>query len=387
MVKQTQGESPVRHPYTAKHPVHWWGLRVADMILSLFFPRTSNSRVERPRRVLLASGGHLGDAVVLTASIRRVRDLLPEATIGVVLPSWSRTVVEGHPDVLRIHTIDHWRRNRARLSFATKLRQFLRTQHTALREIRNAGYDVAIDLSAYSPNMAIPLWRAAIPARAGFISGGFSPLFTHRLGWGRMGRHMVERHAELIRQVLGDSHDVAAMRYDLPSNSDAAARATTLLASLGLRADRYSVVHMGSGRADPHWSIEKWRSLAEMAGTSFGNLVFTGRGPAECRAVEQVTNGCGHCVNLCDVPDWPVFVELIRGSLCVFTVDTSAGHVAAAVDTPTLVVWPDVLDDVSWYPHGAHARVVSRRAEVAEVIAAMTSVVGRAGTPVIAHSP
>jgi len=85
MVTTTLATSPLRLPYTAKNPVHWWALRFADVLLSLLVPRASASLVTRPRRVLLASGGHLGDAVVLTSSIRRVRELLPDAEIGLLL--------------------------------------------------------------------------------------------------------------------------------------------------------------------------------------------------------------------------------------------------------------------------------------------------------------
>ncbi len=373
--------SPIRHPYTAKNPLHWWSLRIADIVLSALMPRANGGPVARPQRVLLASGGHLGDAVVLTASIRRVRELLPHAEIGLLIPSWSRVVVEDHPDIQSIHTVDHWRRNRARVNVVAKLRQFRNTQRRALREIRDVAYDVALDLYAYSPNMAIPLWRAGIPVRAGFVSGGCSPLYTHRFHWGRSGRHMVERHAEMIASVLGDLSHSTAMRYDLPAMPHAAASAAALLTAAGVGDDRYTIVHMGSGRANPTWPMEKWRALVVALGESFGALLLTGRGDAERSAIRQVADGCDDSVDLCDGPDWETFVELIRTASCIVTVDTAAAHVAAAVGTPAVVVWPDITDDVSWHPHGRRVRLVSRRAGVDDVHRAMVEVVTGAPTP------
>jgi ADP-heptose:LPS heptosyltransferase len=380
MVKMPPASSPIRHPYTAKQPLHWWALRIADSALSLLMPRTGRLAVTKPHRILLASGGHLGDGVVLTAAIRRVRELLPQAEIGLLIPSWSRVVVDGHPDVRWIHTIDHWRRNRAPVTRIAKLKQYRVTQRRALREMRDVGYDAAIDLYAWAPNMAIPLWRAGIPVRAGFVSGGLSPLYTQASGWGRSGRHMVDRHAELIASVLGDTPNVTAMRYDLAVNPHAATSAAELLAAAGVAVDRYTVVHMGSGRVEPTWPLEEWRGLVVALDGAFGRLIFTGRGAAERLAINQVVNDCAGCVNLCDAPAWPVFVELIRGAFCVITVDTAAAHVAAAVDTPSVVLWPDITDDVSWHPHGDQVRLVSRNAGIDVVASAMADVVGFART-------
>ena len=363
----TRSTSPLRSPYTAKNPVHWWALRIADLLLSAFIRRTPRAPVAPPRHVLLASGGHLGDAVVLTASIRRVRELLPDAEIGVLVPSWSRAVVAGHPDIQWVHTIDHWRRNRASRTVVAKWRDYRSSLRAALREIRDVHYDAALDLYVYSPNMAVPLWRAGIPVRAGFVTGGLSPLYTHRLGWGRMGRHMMERHAELLAFVLGASATTTAMRYDLPTTPHAALRAAELVRAGN---GRYAVVHMGSGRTEPTWPIEDWRALVAALDGACGTLVFTGRGEAELYAIQEVVQGFHDCVNLCDALEWAVFVELIRGATCVVTVDTAAAHVAAAVDTPSVVVWPDIVDDVSWHPHGRHVRLVSHRAGVAEVATA-----------------
>ena len=88
-----------------------------------------------PRRVLLALGGHLGDVVIGSALIPRIRATLPTAEIGVLVGSWARPVLDGHPDVRWLHFYDHWKLNRADRGLAARARRHLVTRGKALAEI------------------------------------------------------------------------------------------------------------------------------------------------------------------------------------------------------------------------------------------------------------
>src|SRR3569833_3617271 len=64
------------------------------------------------RRVLLAIGGHLGDAIIAVRAIQLLHASFPNIEIGVVAPSWSKVALENEPAIRWFHTVDHWRVNR-----------------------------------------------------------------------------------------------------------------------------------------------------------------------------------------------------------------------------------------------------------------------------------
>src|SRR4051812_32156387 len=64
------------------------------------------------RKIVVAIGGAIGDAVIATAIVDSIARSRPGLEISVVAPSWAHDVIAGHPAVRRIHTLDHWHTNR-----------------------------------------------------------------------------------------------------------------------------------------------------------------------------------------------------------------------------------------------------------------------------------
>lgn len=360
---------PVHGRYTVQNPVLRWYLRLTDAVLARIVPRSATSRSATPHRVLLATGGHLGDAVVLTASIRRLREMFPEAEMGVVLPSWSKVVLASHPDVRWVHTVDHWKINRASTGLLAKWRQYRASRRLALEEIRTVGYDTAIDLYAYFPNMAALLWEARIPERAGFECGGMSALYTTVAGWGGNDRHMVHRQADVVDAAFAASPGDHKPRYVLPPADDPTQEEVRkLLHASGVAMNAYAVVHMGSGRQDrAGWGIVNWSAIVP-ALRARGSVVFTGQGAAECATVREVVGEEPGCVDLCGRLRWNAFVDVVRRARLLVTVDTAAAHVAAAVGTPSIVIWSGTTSDYSWRPLSENAHVVAQDVDVPHIV-------------------
>ena len=359
---------PVHGPYTVQKRSVWWLLRITDAVLAVILPRRERAHVATPRRILLATGGHLGDAVMLTASLRRIREALPQVEIGVVLPSWSTIVLSGHPDVRWLHTIDHWKLNRSSKGFIARWRHYQRTRRIAVREIKGVGYDVALDLYAWIPNMAAALREAGIPIRAGFESGGFGPLYTSAVSWGGLGLHMTDRQADVIRAALDDVPKEHESHYDLPpADPRVAHEVDELVAAHGGRHGQYAVVHMGSGRSEALIPTATWTIiLAELRNTN-QLLLFTGQGAAERRAIQDVIQGETGSVDLSSTLSWSAFVEVIRGARVVACVDTVTAHVAAAVGTPSIVVWSHNFNDTSTRPLAENAHLVDRNVDASTI--------------------
>lgn len=113
------------------------------------------------------------------------------------------------------------------------------------------------------------------------------------------------------------------------------------------------------GAAFKEWPAENWRGLAERLIAGGRRIVFTGRGDAETRTIEQIRTGLDGCVSLCGRLNWCDFVAVVAGACLAVGVESVVGHVAAAVGTPCVVVYGGVTDPAHWRPWGEQVRVLT----------------------------
>ncbi len=352
--------SPLRGRYLVHNPGWNAWLRVSDALLKTVFRSAPGTALtKRPQRLLLGVGGHLGDALIASAVIPLLREELPDTELGVILGSWAAAALDGHPHLRWTHTVDHWHTNRSAEARASKWRRYHHTRQRALEEIRAVGYDAAVDLYSFYPNVAGLLWRAGIPVRAGFTSGGYGPLYTHRLDWAHVGWHTAEQHVALLRTLFPRLGEGTELRYDLPPvPADVRARVAALLRGEGITAGEYVVLHMGTGASLREWPRESWRRLARALVADGYRLVFTGVGAAERAAIREVTDGLAECTDVCDRLDWHSFREMLASAQLLVCGETSAMHVAAAMGVPCVVTMTGTAGPAQWRPLGSTSSVL-----------------------------
>jgi heptosyltransferase-2 len=355
--------SPLRGRYLANNPALRAMMTASDLLLApLRVWRRRTPEVSAPRRVLLSVGGHLGDAVIATAAIRRLADALPDAEIGVLLPRSSAVVLDGNARVVRRHYVDHWYFDRRPAGFVRKWAAYRRTRRQAIAELRAAGYDAAIDLYDYFPNSALLLWRAGIPVRIGFDAAGFSPLYSHVLRWPADERHTAERQLLLLRTLVPTIDDRQAPIADLAvASGDVVSRVDALLASHGLSGSDFTIVHPGAGSRAKEWPLAQWRELVEQVAATGEMVVLTGRGEREHALIRSLMDGLPGCVDLCDQLDWAELVQLVRLARRVISLDTAVAHVAGAVGTPAATLWTSPSSPTHWRPLGTRSVIVDCR--------------------------
>ncbi len=117
------------------------------------------------------------------------------------------------------------------------------------------------------------------------------------------------------------------------------------------------VVHMGTGNPIKEWPLEKWREFAQkMEGIP---LVFTGKGEKERENAAKVSASLSGCTNLVDQLSWDAYLALIKEGRCLVGVDSLAGHVAAALETPSVLIYSGMTDPAQWAPSGNFSTVLS----------------------------
>lgn len=335
--------SPLRGRYLVRNPAWNLAIRAADtMWRTVPARRTGDDRIHDARRILVAVGGHLGDAVLATSIIPQIVAAYPAAEIGMLLPSWSRQVVEGHHRVRWIHHVDHWRMNRGGRSSFQKWQQFRLSSAVAAREIGAIGYDVALDLYPFYPNASRLLWRAGVPMRVGYESGGGGPLYTHPVAWSPVIGHTVEQHELLLRRLVGARAQLPPPGYDLPAVSE---RRIPDLPS------DYIVLHPGTGDSQKAWPNERWRSLADGLTARGARVVVTGAGEREGTLAASLAER-GDVLNLVGRLSWPELRAVLAGARCVVGADSVAVHLTAAAGTPVVAIMAAMSDPAYWRPLG-----------------------------------
>lgn len=358
--------SPLRGRYLVRNPGWNAWLHTRDLFLALATPRPRE--VIPPttvRRVLLAVGGHLGDAVIATGLLPRIARAFPGARVGVLTGSWNRQVFQDHSLVDAIHVADHWKLIRAPGSLVAHWQTTRRTSAIAVGEIARAGYDVALDLSPYYPNASELLWRAGIPVRVGYTSGGGGPRYTHALTW-VPGRHVAGDHQVLLGALRPEAVDASLPGYDLPPVPEEAARSAARTASnAGLTSRTYVVLHTGAGTRIKEWPAAQWRAIASALTARGVRVALTGAGPAQQALTASLASGLEGAANLCGQLGWDEFRWTLANARAVLSVDTVAMHLAAAAGTPTVAIMTGVDDPARWQPLGQAVTVLTERVSCA----------------------
>lgn len=330
-------------------------------LLRALASRSAAGQPLAPKRILLINGGHIGDVVIATSLLPVLRSAYPSAEIGFLTGSWSHAVVRNHPQVSFTHSVDHWRMNRQGLSYIQKRLRYWRTRSQALREIRALAYDVSISLHPWRADFLPLAWQARVPVRVAFSESLWAPLATAVADYpdDDLPIHQGECQARLLRQIgIGNDH-VARRRSSLASTSDQAVREVRdLLRISDAETLSYSVIHMGAGIQAKEISFLFWREFAARL-VKDRSVIFTGRGAREWSNIEQVIQGLPHCYNGCDRLSWEGFVASVRHAETVYSVDSMASHVAAAVGTKCVAMFGGMNTIERWRPEGNNCVVWS----------------------------
>jgi ADP-heptose:LPS heptosyltransferase len=329
--------------YLVNNPFGIAFLRIIDACLP---DCRRNGRVELPSSILVSNLAHSGDAVISTSILRMLKEAAPEIKIGVLCGSWNKAVFEKHPCVDWVHHVDHWKLNRSQISRWEKGQIYRSHFCRALKEIRQIHYGAAVDLYPYFPNSISLLWRAEIPVRIGFESGGFGPLLTHSLPIVDLNRSAAENFQDLVRTFF--SLEAQSMLRPLLM---AAGQLDSNLLEKG-----YTVFHMGSGNELKEWPEEKWRQLTEVVAGRGEKVVFTGRGTKEKERIQRVTEGLPNVVDLCDLLDWDGFVKVMSRARTLVSVDSVSIHVASAFEVPSVVLFSGISPISFWKPTSYQCR-------------------------------
>jgi len=348
--------SPLSGKYLLQNTLAKLLIKGIDFLLS-FLPRKKTVIPSSPQRILIANLAHMGDVVMMSSMLPHLKTKFPKSEIGVLIGSWSLSLMKNHPYVDHVHIVDHWKLNRAPIPFFKKFFHYYQTFFRAVKEIRNS-YDIAIDSYFFFPN-AIPIfWKAKIPVRIGYTSGGFGDLLTHAVEWKNLVQPLTHYYIPLLKFLnISPSHDDSCMRPYLPQPQTSQIH-TRVGKPSDVARQAYIVVHIGTGSTLKEWPLSKWRELVKKINTY--PLYFTGKGAHENKLITNIIDQIEGCINMADQLNWEEYTALLKGASLMIGVDSLAGHLAAVFDTPSVLIYSGMSNLDHWKPLNKKCTVLTK---------------------------
>jgi heptosyltransferase-3 len=305
-------------------------------------------------KILLIKLNHIGDTLLMTPTIRFIKDRYPGAEIDVVVRRGCEPVLEGNPDIKSLIPVGS--PERAKRPAASSAGEFVDT----FKIIFNKKYDYAFDLSNSD---RAKLWIFLSRARVRSINQWHAKLGWKRLifnsltnfAWGP--EHQVLRDFRAVADVI----DPSAAPGPLYINTDIDTDSLRLKLPFMEEAGRYAVIHPVSRWGFKEWLPERWAEVADWINTEHKLEVVFSSGPdnAERERISNILKLAGKRHHFTEGKlKLRELAYVARNASLFVGVDTVAMHIAAAVQTPTVALFGP-SSEWSWRPwHCPHELVL-----------------------------
>lgn len=287
--------------------------------------------------ILIRGTNWLGDAVMTTPAMERLRASFPDAHIALLANPLTAGLFRASPLVNEV--IEYRRRDGG-------VKAFFRT----VGLLRAQPFDLAV-LFQNAFEAALLASFGGINLRIGFAEQGRAALLTHKLHRGpqHRNRHQVEDYLDIVaeceRVCLGESFK-PKIEKPLPSliaNSAQRQSANAMLQNLGV-ANRRPLIALNTGATNSRakcWPADRFAELADrLTGELNAQIVLIG-GAAESNYADEVArqiqrNGV---INLAGKTSMAELIGLLAECDLLVSNDTGPAHVAAALGTATLTIF------------------------------------------------
>ncbi|QQS32379.1 MAG: glycosyltransferase family 9 protein [Acidobacteriota bacterium] len=285
------------------------------------------------KRILVVRLRSIGDTVLATPSLIALRRHFPQAEIDILLEDWVAPVLDGFEGV---NVIAVGRSGGERLKTALKLHR--------------CDYDLAFNL--HGGTTATMFVRASgARHRVGYANYQYSFLYNHLLSsstdfWGREKTHSAEQQLALLGYVGVPVADRPKSR--LAVIDTARENIDRRLSSPVTRHSSLALLHPAAAFATKQWPVENFARIAEhLAENGIASVAIASR--SEKAVLDELKGASNAPVTTFDDLSLPEVTALAAKARVFVGNDSGIAHIAAAVGTPSVVIFGSSNRD-HWYP-------------------------------------
>ena len=280
--------------------------------------------------VLVVRTDRIGDVVLALPMVTVLRESVPGIRTSMLLRSYTSALVEGFAGLDSIITYDESGEQKGFFAL--------------LAELRARRFDLVV-VSHPTFRIAVLMALAGIPVRVGSGYRWYSFLFNKRVFEHRKTaeKHEAEYNISLLQAIGIDAPPVPRVELALNESSNEAAAAEMKRLGIG-PAEKFVVLHPGSGGSARDWSAENFGDLARGLASDGLKVVVTGT-RAETELVGQVLSRAGgSAVGSIGQMSLKVLAAFIGRAQLFVSNSTGPLHIAAAVGTPVIAFYPPIRE-------------------------------------------
>jgi heptosyltransferase I len=273
-------------------------------------------------RVLVIKTTSLGDVIHTLPAITDAARALPGIRFDWVVEEGFAEIPAWHPAVERVIpvAVRRWRKNLWQTLRSGEWRAFK-------QRISDTRYDLIIDAQGLIKSAWLSRYARG-PVAGLDKESAREPMASHfyqrklNVPWGQ---HAVERTRQLFGQALG---------YRVPEGLGDYGLAPQAVALQGVQVPYLVFLH-GTTWVTKHWPERYWRELAELASAAGFQIKLPWGSLEEQARAQRIAEGLEAAQVLPRLPLAKI-AEVLSGAKACVAVDTGLGHLAAALDVPTL---------------------------------------------------
>ena len=303
-----------------------------DLGISLSNRQNQHSLYLCRMKFLVIQTAFIGDVILATAIVEKLRRFYPAADIDFLLRKGNEKLLAGHPHLRNVWIWD-------------KKKDKYRGLWRIGAELRKEQYDWVLNCQRFAASGLLTVCSGARQT-AGFAKNPFSWLFTHRaphqFGTREQTIHEVDRNLGLIRHLTDDS-TVLPRLY--PTAADIAG-------SQAIRPNDmpYVCIAPTSVWFTKQYPRQKWIDLIQHLPPS--HAVYLLGGPDDqpaCAAIAANTER-KHLYNLAGRLSFLESAVLMKGAAMNYVNDSAPLHIASAMDAPVAAVFCSTLPQFGFTP-------------------------------------
>ena len=273
------------------------------------------------KRVLVVRLRSIGDTVLATPSLIALKRFLPAAQIDILLENWVAPVLEGFDAVDNVLTI------------GTDARSRLQTA----RNIRRSKYDVVFNLHGGTTSVFF-VRASGAKHQVGFSTYRYSFLLNHRLPspiefWKNKTLHSAEQQLALLGFVGVPVSDKPKSRLVVT-----AAAEKTLTSKLKIQNSKFALLHPVAAFDTKQWATENFARIAEFLDERNYQIIAIAT-KKERGILGKLQNTSNVPITIFDDLTLPEITALAARAELFIGNDSGIAHIAAAVQTPSVVIF------------------------------------------------
>ncbi|MFK7758863.1 MAG: glycosyltransferase family 9 protein [Phycisphaerales bacterium] len=303
---------------------------------------------DRPLRLLIVLPSWVGDVVMATPAIRRIRDAMPGIFIGALCRPGIDQLIKDSDLFDEVHVfIPHG----------------MMASKKAAAKVRPRRYDSAV-LMTNSFSTALTTRLAFIPRRIGYERDGRGMLLTDKVepprntdkSWKmtpavdyywNLASHLLNEplvdwsvHTPTDCVSLPLALDTDAM-MELPVSASDQSKADEILKSAAVGPHGYAILNPGGNNEAKRWPADRFARLADWLNETHNLTVLINGSPAESELIDQIISiSTSTPISLPALGNTlGALKPICRDARIMITNDTGPRHIAAAMGTPLVTLF------------------------------------------------